>query len=345
MPTAYATHSRFLEHADPYGRHPERPERLEAVWRTLDEAGLTERLRPVTPQPAGRDLLARVHSNAHLNTLKWIAAQKQATLIDRDTYALPQSFDIADLAAGSVVQVVEAVLNGSARNGLAAVRPPGHHATPEHPMGFCLINNVAVAARYVQQAHAIKRVLIVDYDVHHGNGTQDIFYQDKSVLFISVHQHGFFYPGTGALHEIGQGEGRGYTINVPLPGQHGDKSYALIFEQVIWAAARRFQPQFILVSAGFDAHPSDHLSSMQLSLTGYDHIARELIRMADELCGGKIVFVLEGGYDLRAVGHGVRNLAHALLGDPTVSDPYGLATRSEPDARYLVEQVKQLHGL
>ena len=265
-------------------------------------------------------------------------------MIDHDTYAVPTSYEIAGLSAGGVVQAVDAVLAGEANNGLAAVRPPGHHATPFRPMGFCLLSNIALAAKHAQQQYNIQRVLIVDYDVHHGNGTQDVFYSDDSVLFISTHQSPF-YPGTGSKTEIGEGNGTGFTINIPLSGGYGDESYRAIFEQIIWDAAKRFQPELILVSAGYDAHWVDPLASMKLSLSGYDHLVRELLKMANALCDGKIVFVMEGGYDLKALSHGIRNIAHALLGDEDISDPYGAADGSSPNVQPIIDEIRAIHKL
>jgi len=217
---------------------------------------------------------------------------------------------------------------------------------PSHGMGFCLLGNIAIGARYAQRAHNVSRVLIVDFDVHHGNGTEAMFYDDDTVLFISTHQSPF-YPGTGALKDTGVGKGEGYTINIPMSAGHGDTSYARVFEQVVWPAARRFQPEIILVSAGFDAHWTDPLAQMRLSLTGYAHLAQELMRIAQELCGGKIVFVLEGGYHLDALSHGVLNIAHTLLGDAAISDPLGApqSKRHEPDVEPLVEQLRLIHKL
>jgi len=265
-------------------------------------------------------------------------------MFDSDTYALPQSYEIAKLAAGGVLTAVDAVMTGEADNGLAAVRPPGHHATPERAMGFCLLSNIAIAARHAQDQYDIKRVMIVDFDVHHGNGTQDVFYEDGSVLFISTHQYPF-YPGTGDLRETGIGAGKGTTINIPLGHGHGDTSYRQIYESILWPAARRFQPELILVSAGFDAHFIDPLAMMQLTHDGYAHLTRELIRMAEEVCDGKIVFVMEGGYDLPALAHGMRNVAHALLGEEEISDPYGNIAKKESDAQSIIEAVQELHGL
>lgn len=346
MTTAYATHPHYLNHYHPAHNHPERPERLKAVWQTLDEAGLIERMKSIIPTPVNRELILTVHHETMLRMLDLISVQDKAVLIDADTYALPESYETARLSAGGVVQVVNAVLTGAANNGLAAVRPPGHHATAGRPMGFCLLNNIAIAARFAQQVHQLERVLIVDFDVHHGNGTQDIFYEDPSVLFISVHQYGNrFYPGSGGFDEIGSKAGKGYNINIPLPGGHGDNSYLAIFDQIIRTAANRFQPQIILVSAGFDAHWIDPLAQMRLTLNGFARLTRELIRLANEVCGGKIVFVMEGGYDLAALGHGFCNIAHALLGDTTISDPLGADKSKSPDIQPIIEQVKTLHHL
>jgi acetoin utilization deacetylase AcuC-like enzyme len=342
MTTAYVTHPRYPEHNLP--GHPEHAGRIRSVWQKLDEAGLTQRMKAIEAEPIDPELILSVHTERYFEALQWISSQKQIVHIDADTYALPGSFEIACLSAGGVVQAVREVLSGSADNAIAAVRPPGHHAIAPRGMGFCILGNVAIAARCAQRRFGIKRVMIVDYDVHHGNGTQDMFYDDDSVMFLSTHQYPF-YPGTGAISETGTSKGRGYTVNIPLPAGHGDKSFATIYEQVVWQVARRFKPELILVSAGFDAHWSDPLASMLLSLRGYAHITRELIRMAETLCDGKIVFVMEGGYDLEVLGHGIRNIAHALLGDEEVSDPLGHSPRAESDVTALVTQVQQMHGL
>lgn len=344
MATVYVTHPRYVEHRMEDYPHPEHPGRIQTVWDRLAEAYLVDRMLSIQPQPIDPNLITAVHSKQHLEILQRIALQTSPVLIDADTYARPESYDIARLAAGGVVEAVDIVLRGQAQNGLAAVRPPGHHATPSRPMGFCLLGNIAIAAHFAQTQHQLNRVLIVDYDVHHGNGTQDVFYDNKNVLFISTHQHPY-YPGTGGLYEIGEGDGKGYTINIPLPAGHANSSYASIFEQIVLPAAQRFQPELILVSVGFDAHWKDPLAMMQLSLSGYDHLARQLIQLAEKLCDGRIVFVLEGGYDLGVIGHGMRNIAHALLGDIEISDPFGASESTEIDAQSLIDQIKEIHGL
>ena len=342
MTTAYATDARFTEHDFP--RHPEHAGRIEAVWRELEAAGLRDQLLPVTARAAGDEQLLTAHSASHLKRLAAISRQDKAVLIDQDTYALPDSFGIARLAAGAVIQAIDATLAGRTDNGLAVVRPPGHHATIERQMGFCLLNNVAVGARYAQAK--LRRTLILDYDVHHGNGTQDIFYADSSVMFISLHQSPH-YPGTGAASETGQGAGEGFTLNAPLAAGHGDRAYRALFEDIVWPAVERFRPELMLVSAGFDAHWADPLAQMQLSLGGYDDLARESIKMAQACCAGRIVFVMEGGYDLSALAHGWRNIAAALLGREGFSDPYGPPAHTAAAAaiRPLINRLRHLHGL
>ena len=344
MTTAFVTHRRYVEH-DQTG-HPEHAGRIRAVWRRLEETGLLGRMQAREATPASLDLVRLVHTPAYVELLKSTAGNDRLARLDADTYVNPASYEVALLSAGGVVDAVAAVLDGKADNALAAVRPPGHHAMPDRAMGFCLINNVAVAARFAQQAYGLKRVLIVDYDVHHGNGTEAMFYDDPSIYFASIHQWPL-YPGTGALPDIGRGAGRGFNLNIPVAPGNGDANYAALFEQVLWPAAVRFQPELILVSVGHDAHWSDPLAGMRLTLRGYAHLASEMARMAQALCGGKIVFVMEGGYDLEALANGMANVAHILLGDAEIEDPMGRApgAQSEPDIRPLIAQLQRLHGL
>ena len=307
---------------------------------------MTDQLLHIEPRHATNDQILAVHSPAHLERLTAISHQDRMVRIDADTYALPVSLDIARLAAGAVTGAVDALADGLADNALAVVRPPGHHATIDWQMGFCLLNNIAIAARHAQARHGFQKILIIDYDVHHGNGTQDIFYADPSVMFVSIHQSPH-YPGSGALDETGTGLGEGFTLNVPLAGGHGDASYQKIITDVVWPAAERFAPDLMLISVGFDAHWMDPLASMQLSLSGYDQLAREMLRMAEKLCGGKIVFVMEGGYDLMALAHGWCNIARALLGQDALSDPYGAAPSSGrgTDVQSVIDRVRRIHKL
>jgi acetoin utilization deacetylase AcuC-like enzyme len=341
MPTAYATASCFALHDRP--DHPENARRLFAAQQGLLDAGLNERLAEVDALPVSDDLLLAAHAGAYLHRLGQLA-QGRNSMLGPDTYVTPESYDVARTAVGSVVGAVHAVLEGRAANALAAVRPPGHHATPTQAMGFCLLNNIALGACYARREFDLERVLIVDYDVHHGNGTQDIFYDDPSVLFVSTHQWPL-YPGTGAIADVGSALGRGMTINVPLPPGTGDRGYAAVFERIVWPAAERFQPELILVSAGFDAHWDDPLAQMGLSLAGYSHLTRELIRMAQTLCGGRIVFVLEGGYNLIVLRYAWADVARALLGDDESADPLGAGPRGEPDIASVLARVTTVHQL
>jgi len=245
-----------------------------------------------------------------------------------------------------MVDAVAAVITGQADNGMAIVRPPGHHAMPDRGMGFCLLSNMAIAARYAQRAHGVERILIVDYDVHHGNGTEAALYDDERTLFISTHQWPLF-PGTGALSDVGADKGRGFNVNVPMPAGQGDANYAAVFEQIVWPLAQRYAPQIILVSVGYDAHWRDPLASMRLSLKGYTHLAQELVLMAEQLCEGKIVFLMEGGYDLDALGYGwlqhrPRPARRRRAGRPDWPPNDGAA---EPDIAPLIGRVQRIHGL
>ncbi|MCY4064366.1 MAG: histone deacetylase [Chloroflexi bacterium] len=343
MTTAYLTDGSFTQHNHP--QHPEHAGRIEAVWQELGAAGLVDQLRQIRPTAASDEQILAVHTREHLQRLLAVSQGDRMVRLDPDTYALPVSLEVARLAAGAVIGAVDAVLTAQAVNALAIVRPPGHHATAGRQMGFCLLNNIAIAARQAQSRHGLEKVLILDYDVHHGNGSNDIFYADPSVLFISLHEYPH-YPGSGALNEIGVDEGRGATINIPLPAGHGDASYERLFAEIVIPAIERFQPDLMLISAGFDAHWVDPLASMQLTLAGYDYLARACLKLAERLCAGRIVFVMEGGYDLRALAHGWCNIARALLDLDEISDPYGSpGTETSSDIQLLVQQLRKIHRL
>jgi acetoin utilization deacetylase AcuC-like enzyme len=347
MTTLYVTHPRCVEHDLP--GHPEHAGRLRAIWRRLDEAGLNARMTNLQAEPATDEMILSVHTPEYLELLRQVESKyfDRTVRLDADTYFTPTSREISYLAAGGTVQAVDAILKGTANNSLVVVRPPGHHAMPEHAMGFCIFGNIAIAARYSQRHYNIKRVMIVDYDVHHGNGTEAMFYDDPSVLFISYHQYGRgFYPATGAIEDTGTGAGEGYNVNIALPSGHGDTTYAATFAEIIAPLAARFQPELILVSAGFDAHWTDPIAGMRLSVTGFDHLNRELMGLANTYCGGKIAFVVEGGYNVDALGYGVAAAARTLLSDPMVDDPMG-PPRETPysDASAVIERIKRVHGL
>jgi acetoin utilization deacetylase AcuC-like enzyme len=263
---------------------------------------------------------------------------------DPDTYANARSLDAAQLAAGAGTRAVDAVMTGEVDNAFALVRPPGHHATHTRAMGFCLFNNIAIAAQHALDAHKLERVLIVDYDVHHGNGTQDIFNHSSRVLYFSTHQYPH-YPGTGDWREIGARQGVGFTANVPLPPRVGDAGMQRIFDELLFPLAERYRPQLILVSAGYDAHWSDPLAMENLTIAGYGALARTLTAMAREFCDGRVVYTLEGGYNLPALAHGVAATFHALLGDPDVLDPLGASPRDDYDADDLGDYIEHLKGI
>jgi len=341
MTTAYVTDTRFAGHT--LQGHVEHAGRLTAIHELLDSYHLPERMIRLEPRLANNEQILAVHTERYLDLLTWTGTQRGLQL-DSDTYVLPDSFRIARLASGAAIRGVDAVMNQETNNALVAARPPGHHATPQKGMGFCLLNNVAIAARHAQNAYGLKRVMILDYDVHHGNGTQDAFYADPSVLFISTHQYPW-YPGTGAATDVGTGEGVGATVNIPLQAGVGNQGYAQVFEQLVWPAARRYNPELILVSAGFDAHWADPLCQMRLDLKGYDYLTRQLIAMAGALCEGKIVFVMEGGYNLISLSHAWLNVAYALLNDSKFVDPLGPPQGNEPNIAPLINRIRQIHQL
>jgi acetoin utilization deacetylase AcuC-like enzyme len=286
----------FDQHRPP-GHHPERPERLHAARRAvggLSAAGVTA--TRLAARDASDAEILRAHAPPYLEELGRLAGH--ASALDPDTYVAPASVAAARRAAGAAIVLVESILEAPSP-GVALLRPPGHHATRATGMGFCLLNNVAIAA-YAALARGLSRVAIVDWDVHHGNGTQDIFWRDPRVLFLSLHQYPF-YPGTGARGEVGEGDGAGYTVNVPLAQGATDAVYARAFEAVVEPVLRRFAPDLLLVSAGFDAHERDPLASMRLTEAGFAFMARRLSAIARETAGGRIAFLLEGGYDLEAL--------------------------------------------
>ncbi|HEU4760214.1 MAG TPA: histone deacetylase [Dehalococcoidia bacterium] len=332
----------YLEHGVP--GHPETPARLQAIMSHLRGSGLLARLVEIEPRDATAADLELVHSSELIARVRGMAAEGGGWQ-DPDTYVVPRSYEAALRAAGGVLAATDAVLDGSLASAFCLVRPPGHHATPERAMGFCLFNNVALAAAHALNRRGLERVAIVDFDVHHGNGTQDAFYADPRVLYFSTHQHPF-YPGSGYWAETGEGAAKGTTVNVPLPRGCGDAEYLRAYREVCAPAVRRFRPQLLLVSAGFDAHFADPLAQMLVSTGGYCDIATLLRELAEELCEGRMVYTLEGGYDHTALAWSVRACLDALLGNPFAEDPLGEGPRVPgPDIEVVLGAVKRAHGL
>jgi acetoin utilization deacetylase AcuC-like enzyme len=324
----------FAEH-DAGPGHPERPERLEAVRRGLRGAGLLQELVPLAARPAVRDELLGVHTRAHVDRLA--AAAGRHARLDPDTATGPRSHAAALAAAGTVVDAVERVLDGSLDRAFCAVRPPGHHATPERAMGFCLFNNVAIGAA-AALARGLRRVAVVDFDVHHGNGTQEAFWKDPRVLFVSSHQFPF-YPGTGDLSEVGEGAGAGFTVNLPMPAGLADAEYARAYRRIVEPIGRAFGPEIVLVSAGFDAHRSDPLGGMSLSAAGFAELVDVCLSVAGVAAGGRLVAVLEGGYDLEGVAEATAAVVGRMLGRPF--SPPDDAPR--PGFERLLEAYREAH--
>jgi len=291
--------------------HCETPERLAAIDHAIAAWPGREALAAVPPRPATEQELRRVHQASHLKRVASTAGRNVS--LDPDTVCSPRSHEVALLAAGGLMQLCDAALSGEVVHGFALVRPPGHHATASRAMGFCLYNNVAAAAAHLVAERGLERVLIVDWDVHHGNGTEDIFYGEPRVLYFSTHQSPL-YPGTGQVTAVGQGAAQGRNINVPLSPGQGDLEHLLAFERILAPVAKAFQPQFILVSAGFDAHRDDPLGSQRISSAGFAALTQRLVAISQEFCPGRLVLALEGGYNQAALGRSVVAVLQALNG-------------------------------
>ena len=362
MTTALIYDPIFLEHITPRS-HPEQPQRLEMAMKVLEALNWLERdgLVQMAPRAASEDELAAVHDRPYIHEVE-AAARRVAEEMARggresryfapDTYVSAKSYEAAIKAAGAPLTAIDAMMKGEIDNAFCLVRPPGHHALPDGAMGFCFFNSVAVAARYALEHYGLERVMIIDYDVHHGNGTQDMFYEDPRVLYFSIHQAPF-YPGTGNSGERGEGAGLGTTINVPLPATTGYEVYEPVFRQVMAPAADRFQPQLILVSAGFDAHWKDAIpqtsthTNMYLSTAGFAKLNSIIIELAQYLCDGRLILVQEGGYNIEAMAACVATCINLLLGDDAAVDNLG----PPPDRKFrlntdvLIAELRRIHGL
>ena len=321
---AFSTSPRFVEHQTG-PQHPERPDRIRAVFTAVRQAGLIDSPNPfadfdcdlalhpvggptlleLTPQPADEKWLTTIHTPRMIESIKRICAAGGG-MLDDDTPVCPCSYEIALLSLGSLLGCCDAVMNGQARRAFSAARPPGHHAEPDRPMGFCLFANVAIATKYLQQQYGVSKIAIVDFDVHHGNGTQACLENDPSTLFISMHQHPrTCYPGSGFEWETGTGPGHGYTINLSFQPGADDADYLRVMETRVIPELDAFRPEVLLISAGFDAHRDDPLADINLSEDGFEMMTRQLVAVAEKHCAGRVISALEGGYNLRALGRSV----------------------------------------
>lgn len=331
MSTGIVYHPDYLKHNT--GSHPETSGRLVAIMDTLKEAGLADKIESIQPRNATIEQIEYIHIPEYIEHVKR-TCERQGSL-DMDTPVSKDSYDAALLAAGGAICAGDAVMNEEVNSVFALVRPPGHHAESDSGMGFCLFNNIAILARHLQKEHALNRIMIIDWDTHHGNGTQHSFYDDPTVLYSSLHQSPL-YPGTGMVHEVGSGEGEGFTVNVPFPPSTGDSGYMLAYNEILAPIADQFQPEFILISAGQDAHYADLLAGMSLTTNGYGKMAQIIKSMAEKHCSGRIVLTLEGGYNLDAQASSILAVLNVLGEfDLEVDEMY------EPPADELSDSVKQ----
>lgn len=308
--TGFVYHSDFVKH-DTGAGHPERPDRLIHLIKKIKESDISEKLIKLDFEPATRDSVQMVHPENYIDKVQ-NSCKEGLHYLDSDTIVCQNSYQVALLAVGGIIEACKKVCSGELTNAFCAVRPPGHHAEPLRSMGFCLFSNVAIAARWLQANTEAERVCIIDWDVHHGNGTQAVFWEDPSVLYISMHQHPL-YPGTGLAEETGEGEGEGFTLNNPLPAGSNDDDYRRVFEGKVVPAVRKFQPDFLLISAGFDAHTSDPLASMNVTEVGFKMMTECVKNLASDLCENRLVSVLEGGYNLESLSASVYEHIESLL--------------------------------
>ena len=334
--TGIVKDERYLNHFPGFG-HVESPERLKAIYARLDEEDATGLYRTIEPMPASMKELEWNHTRKYVERIKATDGKELAHL-DPDTSTSKDSWQAAILAAGGILKAMELIHNGEIKNAIALVRPPGHHAERDKAMGFCLFNNVAIGAYYAKNVLGLKRILIVDWDLHHGNGTQNSFYEDKEVLYISTHQFPH-YPGTGRLDQTGTGHGVGYTVNIPLYPGAGDEVYAAIFRRIIIPIAKAYSPEFILVSAGFDTYYQDPLGGMRCTEKGFAYFTRCLLDIAEECCQGRAIFCLEGGYSLKGLRDGVYSMLRECAGESILTNKeLGAFDNADPDPE-MIENI------
>jgi len=335
--TGIVRDSRYLEHVtSPY--HPENHQRLEVIYRMLDREDMAGKFTEIPPRFATGEEIKLVHTADYVSRVA-ATADIPHSMLDPDTHTSPKSYDAARLAVGGLLESIDRVMDSGIDNGFAFVRPPGHHAESNRGMGFCLFNNIAIGARYAIQRYSLDRVLIADWDLHHGNGTQNAFYNDPRVLYFSTHQFPY-YPGSGDLNETGSGEGVGFTVNVPLSGGQGDGDYLQIFERILIPISRQFKPQLILVSAGFDIYFQDPLGAMKVTPAGFARLTRSLLKAANESCEGKLIFILEGGYHLAGLEESAKAVLNELRGECLV--PEGETDKKDGESKYTDSQIDNI---
>jgi len=331
----------FLAHDLP--GHPENSKRLQAIITELNESGLWDLTTKLITRSATTDELRLCHSEEYINHVKNFC-ENGGGYLDADTYTNEYSYNAALIAVGGLVDLVEQVVDGKLKNGFALLRPPGHHALVNRSMGFCIFGNVAIAAKAALLSSKINKVAIVDIDVHHGNGTQALVENDLNILYASTHQFPF-YPGTGSIKEVGKGGSKGTLLNVPLPALVSDDGFKEVYKEIILPKIENFKPDILLISAGYDAHWDDPLANMGLSLSGYFWISQQLKEIAEKLCSSRIVFVLEGGYNLKVLSAGVVNSIRVLSGIEDFNDPLGKSPYSEPNVSNLIKELRTIHKL
>ena len=343
MKIGYVYDPVYLQHDTGY--HSENGSRLTAILAYLEKTGLLAELKLIKPRAATIDEIAAVHDREYISYIAYVA-KKGGAWVEVDTVMSPGSYDAAIYAAGGVIVALDEVMQEKVNSAFALIRPPGHHATFDRAMGFCIFNNIAVAAKYALKQYNLERIAIIDFDVHHGNGTQDAFNDDSRVLYVSTHQYPH-YPGTGNAEETGSLSGQGTILNVPMPAASGDHEYHSVFEKIIVPVVRRYQPQLIMVSAGYDIHWADELAQMQVTTTGIAGIVRFIKQLADECCQGKIVLALEGGYHLEALSTSIKATFDVLMDKKEIEDKLGPPKRrvSNPDILSLIKRLKAIHHL
>jgi acetoin utilization deacetylase AcuC-like enzyme len=345
--TAIVYTPKYLNH-NPGPSHPESPKRLKVMMEALSSRNIIdgERCKIFEPYPAHIDDVELIHHPDYIRLVNRVCSSGGGLLDLGDTEVSPESFEVALYAVGGGLKAVDLILAKKVENAFAFVRPPGHHAGPYTASGFCIFNNIAIAAMYLLRRVKLDRVLILDVDAHHGNGTQEVFYDTDQVLFISLHQDPRGFPGTGFVDEIGEKDGLGYKVNFPFPFKTGDETYEKAFRQVVAPIVEQYRPQFILVSAGFDGHFSDTVAELSLTVNGYMRTFRHILDYASKLCQGKLAVLLEGGYNLNVIGKIATGVVAEMAGIQrsfTAESPF-IDKRVEKQAEKVIEEVKRIHS-